>query len=57
MKHLLLRILGIIFLLTAIYILIISFPNLNYGKFIIEVMIFNLIIPLHWLLNNIIVKT
>ncbi|WP_048190912.1 DUF1616 domain-containing protein [Methanobacterium sp. SMA-27] len=37
MKHLLSKDLGIIFLLTAIYILIISFPNLNYGKFIIEV--------------------
>ena len=37
MKHLLSKDLGIIFLLTAIYILITSFPNFNYGNFIINI--------------------
>jgi uncharacterized membrane protein len=36
MRHLFSKDLGIIFLLTAIYILIISFPNFNYGKFVID---------------------
>jgi len=37
MKHLLSKDLGIIFLLTAIYILITSFPNFNYGNFVINI--------------------
>ena len=56
MRHLFSKDLGIIFLLTAIYILIISFPNFNYGKFVIDINIFNFIILIHRVLNNLIVK-
>jgi uncharacterized membrane protein len=37
MKQLLSKDLGLIFLLTAIYIILISFPNLNYGKYFLDI--------------------